>query len=256
MSRRTDLFDAVRPFAPAGKFTESDVAAIDGLADRWSLPRAGVVAVPGVKPTPPAVVDLVAFFAGVRATFGPLTQGQVDGFNAVLKALAGWPVSWQAYALATAWHETAKTMQPIKERGGEAYFKRMYDIEGARPAKARELGNLTPGDGAKFPGMGFVQSTGRANARRATVELRKRGILGPADDLEATPHLLMRPDIAAAVLRLGMEEGWFTGKKLVDYLPRDRQGGDYVNARRIINGTDKAAEIAAHAVKFEKALRS
>lgn len=39
-------------------------------------------------------------------------------------------------------------------------------------------------------------------------------------------------------------------------LPRDRAGGDYVNARRIINGTDKAAEIAAHAVKFEKAMRS
>jgi len=51
-------------------------------------------------------------------------------------------------------HETASTMQPIKEIGNAAYFKRMYDIEGARPAKARELGNIHPGDGAKFCGMG------------------------------------------------------------------------------------------------------
>ena len=50
-----------------------------------------------------------------------------------------------------------------------------------------------------------------------------------------------------SILFYGMIEGWFTGKKLADYFG----GGRYaaVNARRIINGTDKAATIAGyHAV--------
>lgn len=49
----------------------------------------------------------------------------------------------------------------------------------------------------------------------------------------------------------GMEAGRFTGKKLSDYLP-----GDYVNARRIINGTDKAEQIAGYARQFEAALKA
>lgn len=38
------------------------------------------------------------------------------------------------------YHETAGTMQPVKEYGGQSCFKRVYDIQGARPAKARDLG--------------------------------------------------------------------------------------------------------------------
>ena len=81
--------------------------------------------------TPAAGFDPARFFAGVRKRFGRLSQGQVDGFNTLLTALSDWPVSWVAYALATTWHETAMTMQPVKENGGSAYFRRMHDIEGA-----------------------------------------------------------------------------------------------------------------------------
>ena len=45
-------------------------------------------------------------------------------------------VTWTAYALATAYHETASTMQPIRENGTESYFTRMYDVTGARPKLA------------------------------------------------------------------------------------------------------------------------
>lgn len=197
--------------------------------------QAALDAVLPPKTAPVAAVDPAAFFAKARASFGPLTQSQVDGFNAVLAGLAGWPISWQAYALATTWHETAHTMQPIRERGGEPYFKRMYDPAGERPHVAARLGNTQPGDGVKYAGRGYVQLTGRINYER----------YGLAD----RPDDAMRPEVAAKILRDGMEAGRFTGKKLGDYLP-----GDYFNARRIINGLDKAENIAAAAAKFEAAL--
>lgn len=181
--------------------------------------------------------DEAAFFAKLRDEFGSLSQQMVDGCKTLITALGDWPVSWIAYALATAYHETAHTMQPIKERGGEAYFKRMYDIMGERPAKARELGNVKPGDGARYAGRGYVQLTGRANYAQ----------YGLADN----PDDAMKPEVAARVLKDGMEKGRFTGRSLKDYLP-----GDYIGARRIINGTDKAQMIADYAIKFEKALKA
>ena len=67
-----------------------------------------------------------------------------------------------------------------------------------------------------------------------------------------TPALAMRPDVAAAILFYGMVEGWFTGKKLADYFGPGRN--DPVGARRIINGTDKAATIAGYHATFVDAL--
>lgn len=212
------------PLAVDGQIGPATVAALDRALARLA---------PANDDGP--LFDPAPFFAGVRGGFGSLSQAQVDGFTTILSALKGWNRTWVAYALATTWHETGKTMQPIKEIGGAAYFKRMYDIEGERPAKARELGNLAPGDGARYAGRGYVQLTGKANYAR----------YGLADD----PDAAMTPDVAAKILRDGMEHGHFTGKKLADYLP-----GNYSDARRIINGTDKAEAIAAYAKAFEAAL--
>jgi hypothetical protein len=71
--------------------------------------------------------------------------------------------------------------------------------------------------------------------------------------LAGNPDLAMEPRIAYAAMSAGMLEGWFTGRKLSDYIRPGRV--DYVNARRIINGTDKAAEIAGYARDFESSLR-
>lgn len=190
-----------------------------------------------------------AFFDSARASFRTLSQDQVDGCNAILDA---WDrsglgdIRWLAYMLATTYHETAGTMQPIKEYGGKSYFKRMYDIKGDRPYKARELGNLTPGDGARFCGRGYVQLTGRTNYARATE------VCGA--DFIKTPALAMRPAYAAQIMFSGMTEGWFTGKKLSHYI--NGKNCDYWNARRIINGTDKASLIERYALTFEKALKA
>lgn len=196
--------------------------------------------------------DPKAFFDAMRATkvLGPvLDAGEVSGCEAILAACAGhMPTSWTAYALATAFLETAGTMQPISEYGGPAYFRKMYDIEGARPDKARELGNLTPGDGVRFHGRGYVQLTGRRNYVKAGKEL---GV-----DLVADPEAAKRPDIAAGVMVRGMNEGWFTGKKLNDYIASNPDLKQFTAARRIINGQDRAADVAGYAMTFYAALKA
>lgn len=185
-----------------------------------------------------------AFFAALRAgILGPtLSENEVTGTQAIIAAGEGLPISHVAYMLATAWHETASTMQPIKEYGGDAYFFRRYDPKGANPALARRLGNERMGDGARYAGRGYVQLTGRANYAKAGAAL---GV-----DLVNNPDLAMARDIAAKIMRRGMVEGWFTGKKLADYLP----GLGFTAARKIINGTDRAADIAGYARKFQAAL--
>ena len=236
--------DVVDQLMVARAAIDAALAALQPVAPE--PPPAAVVA-------PPAPVQGLrkpaAFFSTLRAgkMLGPvLTQDEVSGCEAILEACAGWPASWTAYALATAYHETAGTMQPILERGGAAYFTRMYDIQGQRPAKARELGNLTPGDGARYAGRGYVQLTGRNNYLRAGKML---GV-----DLIASPDLAMRPDLAAKIMRRGMEEGWFTGKSMASYLPDPATAQHFTNARRIINGTDRAADIAGQAMAFQSAL--
>jgi hypothetical protein len=139
-------------------------------------------------------------------------------------------------------------MQPIKEYGGPRYFTRMYDITGSRPNLARSMGNTTPGDGVKFCGRGYVQLTWRVNYIKAGLEL--------GEPLEGQPDLAMRPDIAAKIMRRGMEKGWFTGKAFAHFLPGSgpAERKAYLNARRIINGMDRAGVIADYAMKFETAL--
>lgn len=168
-----------------------------------------------------------AFFREVRAKFCPLSQSQVDGFNALLKAMATWPVQYVAYGLATAWHETASTMQPIEEYG-----------------KGRGKKYGAPGKHGQIAyGRGYVQLTWDYNYEKADTELGLNGAL------TRDYRLALDSKIAADIMVRGMEEGWFTGKSLASY-----PIGDYVNDRRIINGTDKADKIAGEARALERAL--
>lgn len=192
-------------------------------------------------------MDKAKFFAAIRRELydGTLTPIQIYRIETLLDACiaAEWPLAFTSYALATAHHETAQ-WKHMKELGGEAYFKRMYDKAGTRPHVAKALGNTEAGDGVKFAGRGYVQLTGRANYVKAGKAL---GL-----DLLKEPQTVEEPTIAAKVLVWGMSTGAYTGKANRDYLAKSPP--DYVNARRIINGTDKASMIATYAKEFQAAL--
>lgn len=217
----------------------------------------------GALPASPALTtglrDPAAFYGALRRAFGGLAQSQVDGINVLLAAFAAaaWPVPFAAYGLATAWLETGHAMQPVHEKGmgdrdrdGEDDYFEKYDTG----PLAERLGN-TPeddNDGGKYAGRGFPQLTGLANYRRADEKLALGG------ELVRNPDLAMRPDIAARIMVRGMAEGWFTGRGLADYLPSSGEANarQFEDARRIINGTDRAVEIAAIAIKFQSALQA
>jgi putative chitinase len=192
-------------------------------------------AVRAVNPT--ALTDAGKFFQSVHAFFGSLTQPQVDGFNTLLQAfaVAAWPISWAAYGLATPWHETNEKMEPVEEafflgdKAGDVYRRKLR----------------------YFPhyGRGFAQLTWERNYRRADLALSLNGAL------VTNPDLAMEPEIAAKILVKGMEDGFFTGKALDDFLPAQGTApqSQFERARRIINGTDKAPLIASYAIKFQVA---
>ena len=190
------------------------------------------------------------FFDYLRDTnvLGPvLTRDEVAGCEAILDATEGWTPAWRAYALATAYHETAGTMQPIAEYGTNSYFTTMYDIRGRRPTMAKSMGNTTPGDGIKYRGRGYVQLTWKNNYAKAGKAL---GI-----DLVKNPDYALDERIAARIMREGMEHGWFTGLSLKTYLKNCfGTAAEFTLARKIINGNDKASLIAGYALTFQKAM--
>jgi hypothetical protein len=198
------------------------------------------------------MIDRAHFFSTVRSKLfgGKLSQTQVDGMSSILDTWeaehATDPNSWLAYMLATAFHETAFTMLPIGEYGGNAYFFKMYDKAGSRPSVAKTLGNTEAGDGVKYKGRGYVQLTGRRNYT-LMADVTKQ-------DLVNNPDLALQSAIASKIMFYGMTHGTFTGKTLANYLGGAKN--DWVNARRVINGLDQADKIAVYAVKFNDAIKS
>lgn len=199
----------------------------------------------------PSKINRSLFFPYVRehVFHGHLNDQQVTGINSMLDFwdahMSGKDLRFLAYPMATTVLESAHTMQPIKERGTNSYFTRMYDIRGSRPKTAKALGNTTPGDGIRYCGRGLCQITGRKNYAWAT---KATGV-----DCIANPDALLDPRTACYVLFAGMILGHFTDKKLSDYFTDTTS--DPINARRIINGLDKAADIAQDYQSILTALR-
>ncbi|WP_421578632.1 glycoside hydrolase family 19 protein [Shinella sp. M31] len=197
-----------------------------------------------------------AFYASVRqrasGVFGTtISQSQVQGIEAILDEAErrGTPLQHLAYILATAYHESAHTMQAVREtlattdagaiRALESSWKR-----GKLPWVKTTYWRKDP-DGKSWFGRGLVQITHKAN-------YAKLGLLIGVD-LVKNPSKALDLPTAIEILFVGMELGSFTGKSLSDYISDGR--ADYEGARRIVNGTDKAALIADYAKAFEKALR-
>lgn len=166
-------------------------------------------------------------FDKIRPLFGTLKQSQVDGINTIIEEFykAGHTDKrWLAYLMATIFHESGKRMQPVKELGGENYLK-------SKPYYP-------------YYGRDLVQTTWITNYQKV------KNVTGI--DVVNNPQLIGQMPLSATVAVLFMTKGWYTGKKLADYFNDTKT--DWINARRIINGTDKASLIAGYAKKFNDAL--
>ncbi len=173
-----------------------------------------------------------ALFDTIRPTLGPLSQSQVDGIELIVKSTRHLPLKHSAYILATAWHETAKTMQPIAEFG---------------KGKGKKYGVPDTVTGQIYYGRGHVQLTWKENYAKAQKRLKELDLIGKHVDFVNNPDLVLKPNISVQILVAGMVEGWFTGKKLSDY-------DNYIEMRKIVNGRDKDTLIATYAEVFEDGL--
>lgn len=168
------------------------------------------------------------FYEGYKKEFRSLNQCQVDAINILLDKLDASEkftrANEYAYVLATVKHETAETYLPIAEYG---------------KGKGRTYGKIKP-NGNCYYGRGFVQLTWDFNYKK----------LGEILDvpLYEKPELALQSDIAYDILEYGMVNGYFTGKKMSMYFTDDKT--DFYNARKIINGMDRASLISDYANKF------
>lgn len=124
-----------------------------------------------------------------------------------------------AYILATTYHETAHTMKPISEMGGEKYLKsKKY-----------------------YPwyGRGYVQITWESN-------YKQYGITNAEDAL--------KPEVAMHVLFDGMLNGKFTGRRLDRYVNLEKS--NFASARQVVNRLDQYVLIAKYAEEYDGQLKA
>lgn len=128
-----------------------------------------------------------------------------------------------AYILATVEHETAGTFQPVKE--------------GLDLSDNWRKNNLRY---YPYYGRGYVQLTWRNNYDRYGKILNL--------DLVNNPDLALKHETSLFILIHGFKNGTFTGVDLENYVNNNKT--DFINARRCINGTDRAEHIAILATKY------
>lgn len=146
-----------------------------------------------------------------------------------------------AYVLATAYHEAART-NPLKPNQRE----RIVPVPEIGKGKAKPYGVPDPITKKIYYGRGFVQLTWKANYEIA-------GKLIGVDLVNNPDYLLNNVEDGAKVAVVGMYKGMFTGVGLGKYFTQNKQ--DWINARRIINGIDRAKDIAEYAIKIYNALK-
>jgi len=183
------------------------------------------------------------FITLYQKEYSALSKANLAGLDHLITFIIADPdvndLRWSAYMLATTKHETNHTMLPIEEYGkgqGKPYGKEITVTD----KNGKEHKNT-------YYGRGYVQLTWDENYKKLSKKLKM------GEDLYIYPDKVLDEKIAYQVMSYGMRNGSFTSRSLSKYI----SGGqcDYINARRIINGTDRAQKIADYAVTIEILLR-
>lgn len=178
-------------------------------------------------------------FGGTLPASAVQTMGlTIDEFEK--RELTIW--AWLAYMFSTIRGEVGRNMAPVREgfAASDAAARAYVTHQRYQYAKVVE--------GLVYYGRGLVQITWYANYFKFREEVKRRfGV-----DIVSDPDMVLRPDIAIYLMFEGMIRGVYTGKKLLDYF----NGAifDWVNARRIINGTDKASFFGNMGQRFYAAI--
>ena len=185
--------------------------------------------------------ELLRQFRGVFRQFhGPLTleRGKRTNENflkliACIEQDAEWDNLRQiAYCVSTVYHEAGYDFEPREEYGkgfGKRYGAKVF---------------LTRHQTVAYYGRGLVQITWLSGYSKASL------LLGV--DFVSHPEKVMEWPACYLIMADGMRRGWFTGKSLGDFLNATET--DYVGARRVINGQDRAELIAQYAKEFASLL--
>ena len=200
--------------------------------------------------------------------FSALSAANKEGFKYILKTAKAdtdlTSIPELAYMLATTKHETAHTFRGIGEYGkgaGKTYGNEITVTD----TKTKKVYKN------KYYGRGYVQITWGYNYQRIDHKLGhgsypnkdktkvadyNKGftISAPTKSIYLNPEKALDKENAYVGLVWGMQKGIFTGKKISNYVNATKV--DYVNARRVINGTDKANKIANYAENLEIILRT
>ncbi|QDH70276.1 SH3 domain-containing protein [Marilutibacter alkalisoli] len=176
-------------------------------------------------------IDRTKFFNRFAYYYGTPSTSQRNGINYLIdnmeqdkRPAINNQTVWMrqiAYVWATTKHEVANTYQPITE------YSNTHCVNYS--------------GGCKYKGRGYVQLTHDYNYKKMSP------IVGV--DLFKYPERALEPRIAYVVMSHGMHYGMFTGRKLGDYVYSGKT--DYWNARRVVNGTDRASLIEGYAKQFQ-----
>ncbi len=169
--------------------------------------------------------------SAVNQEFGPISIPQELKLKAIIyswrKFTEGHKTSFNqfAYIFATAWWESNQ-------------LRTLTEIRAKQGTKLRSIQDKYWHTG--YYGRGFVQITWPDNYKRL-----QNIINAPIFE---DPSLAEHPTVAAEIIVKGMMLGAFTGVPLRKYVNEYKT--DFYNARRVVNGTDKADTIKGLAQRF------
>jgi predicted chitinase len=171
---------------------------------------------------------VASYVNACEKAFGKLDNLQKESIEEIIRAFDKYgdkDLNKLAYILGTVRHES--NFRPIEERRASSSQTDVYD----RQNRYWNTG---------YYGRGFVQLTWENNYKKMS------DLLGV--NFVVNPSLALEPKYAARILVQGMMQGSFTRKKLNTYINDQEQ--DFYNARKTVNGTDRAARIEGYTLSI------